>query len=85
MLRKDIKIETKKKEFNLENPILNTIVELVYFSPLTPKKKVRKGNPQKNTDRKFFYKKSLRNRINSSVNQLTDFINSSTEREVQFV
>ena len=69
----------------MENPILNTIVELVYFSPLTPKKKVRKGNPQKNTDRKFFYNKSLRNQINSSVNQLTDFINSSTEREVQFV
>ena len=84
MLIKDIKIQTEKKEFNLENPTLNTIVELVYFSPLTPKKQERKGNPQKNTDRKLFYNKSLRNQINSSVNQLTDFINGTTEREVLF-
>tara|TARA_R100001510_G_C7551996_1_gene135419 strand:+ start:352 stop:609 length:258 start_codon:yes stop_codon:yes gene_type:complete len=84
MLKKDIKIINQTKEFNLENPILNTIVELVYFSPLTPKKKARKGNPQKNTDRKFFYNKSLRNKVNSSVNQLTDFINGTTEREVLF-
>ena len=47
MLRKDIKIETKKKEFNLENPILNTIVELVYFSPLTPKRESEKRKPSK--------------------------------------